>query len=83
MTDFVLSLHVVMASVAFGVALGYSLAHRFWLGGVIAGAAVLNEYLQIVLGADGVALLTRAPLTIVFAYFIVHAADRRGLLSEQ
>ncbi len=78
MIEVVLSLHLAVATVAYGVAAGYSLAHRYWPGFVVGLAAIANAYILVFYGVQALSMFLRQPVTIAMAYFIVQAADRRG-----
>lgn len=76
--DVVLAIHLGVATIAYGVAAGYSLAHRYWPGFVVGLAAIVNAYFLVFYGVQSMSMFFRQPVTIAMAYFIVQAADRRG-----
>lgn len=79
MIEIALSLHLMVSTIAYGVAAGYSFAHRYWPGAIVGIAAIFNAYLLVFYGLESLTVFIRQPVTVALAYFIVQAADRRGV----
>ena len=80
--DVFVTSHLIVTTIAYGIASGYSLAHKFYVGVWIGVLAIVHAWLLAIYGITSATILAQQPLTVVFAWFIVTAAQRNETLER-